>query len=149
MVKNVYRKIFITFFLLNCLLLPSIVHANQWQRVIGQEALTSIFNNTTIRGIALPNNDLELNKIHTEYDIEYCQDGTGELTFWGQVIPRTWRIKGNDQACIRTDLGERCYYFEQHTQYGYLYRAGLVGSKQMPWGVIVSYDNPSLCNKIK
>ncbi len=147
--KNFTRGCFSLFCLFSSLLFSSSANANQWQRVIGQESLARLFKNTTIHGVALPNKTFELNKIHTDWHIEYCQDGTGELTFWGQATPRTWRIKGNDQACIRTDSGERCYYYEQHTQYGLLFRAGLVGSRQTPWGFTVTYNNPALCDRLK
>lgn len=144
--RMVRSGLLVCFYLLICGVLSTTVKANSWRKVNDRDTLRRIYSNTVVRGISLPQKDFDLNKVHSDWHIEYCQDGTGMLTFRGQSIPRTWRIKGNDQVCIATGAGERCYQYEQHSQYGLLFRSGLANSKQMPWGFTVSLKKPAFCS---
>lgn len=136
-------------------LLPTLVsHASDWEKINNAELLKPIFNNTTLRGISWARSEFEINKLPTDWEVEYCQDGTGVLTFMGLPNARKWRLSTNAKwrlkssaiACITTDLGEKCYFYEQHVKYGKLYRAGLVGDNIAPWTFVISDEIPSLCN---
>lgn len=126
-------------------LMSSSVNAGQWKKIDTEESLKEMFNNVTVRGFSVPQKNFELNKVQTDWQIEYCHDGTGILTFMGQTYPRKWVIKGNDHVCITSDYGERCYYYEQHIKYGSLYRSGLVGSRKTPWSFTISKTKSEIC----
>ena len=129
-------------------MLAPLGNANQWQKINDPDALAKIYNNTVLVGVQWPRQQYDLNKIPTDWQIEYCQDGSGRLTFWGEVTPRSWRIKGRNQVCITTDYGEKCYFFEQHSIYGKLYRSGLAGSKIAPWVFKISDRQPAICENL-
>ena len=53
---------------------------------------------------------------------EYNVDGTGVLHAWGASIPRTWKIKGDDQLCFTAKNETLCYTLEKKSGEEGLYR---------------------------
>jgi hypothetical protein len=53
---------------------------------------------------------------------EYHADGTGVLHAWGASIPRTWKIKGDDQLCFTAKNETLCYTLKKNSGEEGLYR---------------------------
>lgn len=142
-------KLKISLWVSTCLLLmlPILGNADEWQKINDPKSLDEIYNDTVLVGVQWEQSQFHLNFAPTDWNIEYCQDGTGQLTFKGIVSPRSWKIKGKDQVCITTEFGEKCYFYERHLKYKGLYRNGLVGSKTPTWVFRVSDQKPTICKK--
>ena len=88
--------------------------ADNWQPVTGADNLRTLvsgndFKATLVDGVTAT--------------ARYEPDGTGALSAWGKVWPRTWEISGDDRICI--DYGERvdCVTIEQDLDEAGFYRA--------------------------
>ena len=135
--------LFVSIFLL--FLQSTGVFASDWKKIQDPETLKKIYTDTTLRGINYPQSNLDYNQLNTEWQIEYCSDGTGILTFMGHTYPRTWKIKGNDQICITVRSEEKCHFYEEHTKYLDVYRMGVVGKRNAPWVFTVRRQKPEIC----
>ena len=134
----------------------SSVFGSDWRKVDNAETLAKIYSDTTLRGVNYPHSNIDYNKLNTEWQIDYCSDGTGILTFWDQVYPRTWKIKGQDQVCVTVHAEEKCYFYEEHTRWKNIYRTGVIGKRRAPrvfitnnrsapWVFIVNNQKPEIC----
>lgn len=141
-----FLLLFVSIFFL--LLQSTGVFASDWKKIQDPETLMKIYNDTTLRGSDYPPSDVVREKMNTEWQIDYCSDGTGILTFMGHTYPRTWRINGSDQVCVTASSEEKCYFFEKHTKYLDVYRLGVVGRRQntTPWVFNVIRQKPEICN---
>lgn len=141
------RKIHI--FVSVCILffLSTSIYANEWRKIEDKESLEKIYHDTTLRGVSWPNPKFKNQQLNTQWHIDYCADGTGVLIFWEEKYPRTWKVTGQDQVCIRTDFGEKCYFFEESTKYKDLYRGGVFGKKKAPWVFTVINEKPEWCRE--
>ena len=45
---------------------------------------------------------------------EYDADGTATIEAWGEIFPRTWEVRGDDQVCYTSATETNCYTFEQN-----------------------------------
>lgn len=149
-----YTFVFISLGIL-CLYSGS-VFGSDWKKIRDPETLKRIYSDTTLRGVDFPDSNIEHKKLNTEWQIDYCSDGTGLLTFWDQTYPRTWKIKGQDQVCVTVHAEERCYFYEEHTKWENIYRTGVVGKRRTsrmfiannqsaPWVFIVNNQKPEIC----
>jgi hypothetical protein len=98
--KNMLRVMGILFVLGSA----TLVQANEWTPVIGEEDLNNFMRGITAER-TLPNGRVSRG--------EYHPDGTGTLYSWGAQIPRTWEVKGDDQICITSERKTNCYQFER------------------------------------
>lgn len=80
--------------------------ASDWKKVEDPETLKALYSDTTLRGSDYPPSSVAHDQMNTEWQIDYCSDGTGILTFMGHIYPRTWRINGSDQVCVTVHSGE-------------------------------------------
>ena len=92
-----------------------------------------------------PKTNLDYALLDTSWEIKYCADGTGVLTFWANEIPRTWEILGNDKVCISTPSGKKCYFCEENLKYENIYRCGVEGQKEAPYVFMVTKGKPDIC----
>lgn len=126
-------------------LYASWVCASDWKRVGDPETLAAIYSDTTLRGVNYPQSEIAYNKLNTEWQIDYCSDGTGILTFMGHTYPRTWAVKGQDQVCVTVHSEEKCYFYEEHTKYLDVYRSGVSDKRAAPWVFVVNRQKPAIC----
>lgn len=102
------RDSFLFMLIATLCLTSSNVFASDWRRISDPETLQAIYSNTTRRGSDYPPSGVANNKMNTDWQIDYCSDGTGVLTFMGHTYPRTWRIEGSDQKSgVPQTLGPR------------------------------------------
>ena len=125
----------------------STVLASDWKKIEDPETLKALYSDTTLRGSDYPPSGVARDQMNTEWQIDYCSDGTGILTFMGHTYPRTWRTNGSDQVCVTVRSEEKCYFFEEHTEYLDVYRLGVLGRKQSkaPWVFNVIRQKPEIC----
>lgn len=121
------------------------VQAQDWRKIDDPKLLEKIFTDTTMRGISWPTANKDFQRLDTDWQIEYCADGTGVLTFWDHKTPRTWKITAKDEVCIYTQHGEKCYFYEENMKYHDIYRCGVVGKREGPWVFKVQNDKPDVC----
>ena len=121
------------------------VQAQEWKKIDDPQVFRQIYTDTTLRGMPWPTANLDFHNLDTDWQIKYCADGTGVLTFWANETPRTWEIIGNDQVCISTVHGEKCYFCENHLKYKDIFRCGVIGKKEAPWVFRVTNDKPDIC----
>ena len=121
------------------------VHAQEWKKIDDPKVFRQIYTDTTLIGMPWPTANLDIHHLDTNWQIKYCADGTGVLTFWANDIPRTWEIIENDEVCISTAHGEKCYFCEEHLKYKEIFRCGVAGTKEAPWVFRVTNDKPDIC----
>lgn len=134
---------FITFSFV--LTISSTVHAQEWKKIDDPEVFRYIYTNSILRAKPWPTAKLDFHNLDTSWQIEYCADGSGVLTFWANETPRTWELIENDKVCISTPHGEKCYFCEENLKYKNIYRCGLVGQKEAPWIFEVTKVKPDIC----
>jgi hypothetical protein len=98
------------------LVLPA--QAQTWEPVTGDE-LRDVFSDTTLRATLGGGN---------EAVATYNADGTGQLTAWGDTIPREWRLDGDELACIKIDGKFQCFRVERNTDNPDEYRGTLLAT---------------------
>jgi hypothetical protein len=76
---------------------------------------------------------------------EYCADGTGTLTAYGETFKRQWEIKGA-QACVTSDQGTFCATFERSTKNPNEYRLTNLSSGRKTKFILVD-RSPLTCDK--
>lgn len=121
------------------------VYAQEWKKIDDQEVFRQIYTDTILRGVSWPTANLDIHHLDTNWQIKYCADGTGVLTFWENETPRTWEIIGNDKVCISTAYGEKCYFCEENLKYNDIFRCGVAGTKEAPWVFRVTTEKPDIC----
>jgi len=127
-------------------LFSSSVFGSDWKKIKDPETLKTLYSDTTIRGVDYPQSNYDYNKLNTEWQIDYCSDGTGILTFMGQTYPRIWKINGQDQVCVTVHTEEKCYFYEEHRKWKNIYRTGVIGKRNAPWVFIVNNQKPEICD---
>jgi hypothetical protein len=100
--------------LIQILLLSSQLSAQSWEPYTGAKKLRQLMSNTVMEGA--------LKKGVTSI-ARYNEDGSGELTAWGETLLRTWRVQGEDQVCINVGGSENCVTLEKASGMDDLYRA--------------------------
>lgn len=122
-----------------------LVHAQEWKRIDDRQTLEKIYVDKALRGIYYPTANRDFQHLDTNWQIDYCADGTGILTFWEQKTPRTWEITADDEVCISTQHGKKCYFCEENMKYKDIYRCGVVGKREAPWVFAVQNEKPESC----
>lgn len=102
------------------LVATSVVHAGEWEPLIGEDILRDYISGLTVER-QLPGGETATG--------EYYADGTGLIREYGGSFPRTWTIKGDDQLCIASDNRTQCYVYEKNTRSPGLYRGREVSSE--------------------
>jgi len=54
---------------------------------------------------------------------EYFADGTAKIAAWGEIFPRTWEVRGDNQVCYMSETETNCYTYEQNLEAPLEYRA--------------------------
>lgn len=139
------RYTFLSVSILLFCLHSSTVFASDWKKIRDHETLKRIYSDTTLRGVNYPHSNYDYNQLNTEWQIDYCSDGSGILTFMGHTYPRSWRIEGSDQICVAVHSEEKCYFYEEHPKYLDVYRTGVVGKRNAPWVFAVHRQKPQIC----
>ena len=133
--KNLYRYMALHSALVACLMAvmgtASLAFADNWNPVIGEQALRKIYSNTRTEW--------------KDFVGEYCSDGSAVVYGWGETFPRTWKVKGDDQVCVTSAEGTECYRFEQSTTSANLYRAILETGERVEFAI--SYIKPRSCKQ--
>ena len=93
-------------------LLPVAALAQDWQPVIGAQALRDFVGGRTVSWQEGPSSAWG----------EYHVDGTGTLHALGTEFDRTWEVKGDDQICFSGEPESQCYTLEKSTADPSLYR---------------------------
>lgn len=99
---------------LHFLIIPGTVLAQAWEPYTGAENLRRLMSDTVVEG--KPRDGVTSTG-------RYKNDGTGELTVWGETFPRTWRVEGTDQLCINIGQSENCVRLEKAVGQKAVYRA--------------------------
>lgn len=120
-------------------------HAQDWKKIDDPKVFRQIYTDTTLRGMQWPTANLDFHHLDTNWQINYCADGTGVLIFWANETPRTWEIIGNDKVCISSAQGEKCYFCEENLKYKDIFKCGMVGQKEAPWVFKVINEKPEIC----
>ena len=79
--------------------------ADDWVAIKDPTELRAIYGNKTIRGVTMTG---------TAFVGHYGADGKGIMIFGDKRIPRTWRVKGNEQVCVTDVSGTACYVYWRH-----------------------------------
>lgn len=95
-------------------LLSGTLLAQTWEPYTGAEKLRQLMSGTVMEGAL---------KEGVTSTARYNEDGTGELTAWGETLSRTWRVQGEDQVCINVGGSENCITLEKAAGVDGLYRA--------------------------
>jgi len=85
--------------------------AAEWVPIRSADELRAIYTDTTIQGTA----EVGRSRQNMSFTGQYRSDGTGMLFIGGRQIPRTWEIRGNDQACATDTSGTHCYRMERNS----------------------------------
>ena len=96
------------------LIIPGTVLAQAWEPYTGAENLRRLMSDTVVEG--KPRDGVTSTG-------RYKNDGTGELTVWGETFPRAWRVEGTDQLCINIGQSENCVRLEKAVGQEAVYRA--------------------------
>jgi hypothetical protein len=96
--------------------------AQDWQPLADADEIAALFSDTTHRGM-LPGGN--------EAVAQYNADGTGNLSAWGDLIERRWRVQGEDQACIEIGSEVRCFTLEMNASSPGNYRATNVATGEV------------------
>jgi hypothetical protein len=99
--------------LLAVLTLPVAGIADEWVPVTGEGQLRQLISDKTFSGTL---------KEGVSATAIYHADGRGELSAWGDVFPRQWRIEGEDRVCVLIEQEETCARIERSTTQANLYR---------------------------
>lgn len=115
-IKSMSLKRLQTILFINLLMLSvvSVAQGNEWEPVTGTDKLQSFMSGIKAER-KLPNGKMSRG--------EYLPDGTGTLYSWGAEIPRTWKIKDEDQICITAEHVHTCFQLERNNTDPNLYRA--------------------------
>lgn len=141
MVKN-YLQLILKFSKVVCvslMLLPVFsVQAESWIKITGEKELKTLYADVVQEG-ALTNK--------VKWRTEYCADGTGSLSAWGQSFPRTWQVKDEDTLCVTSDEGSKveCFQYEKNSVQSGVYRATDIITKQV-WVFSILKESPSSCS---
>ena len=102
-----------------CLLYCASVSATEWETVDDPSILRGLFSDTVMQATLVDGVIAEAT---------YNADGTGELRAWGEVFPRTWEVRGENQVCIGMERESKCFAMERSTDQPDTYRATDVAS---------------------
>ena len=58
------------------------VQSQEWKKIDDHKVFKKIYMDTTLTGMPWPTSNLEFYHLDTNWQIKYCADGTGVLTFW-------------------------------------------------------------------
>jgi hypothetical protein len=100
--------------------------ADEWVPVTRSETLSNFMSGLKAER-RLPNGEVSRG--------EYNQDGTGTVSGWGATIPRTWKVKGEDQICVTAERVTNCYRIERNRANPNLYR-----SRDVATGTVVDFQ---------
>jgi len=89
-------------------------YADNWAPLSGVETLRGLVAGATVK--------IEL-KEGVVATGEYYEDGTAKIEAWGEMFPRTWEVRGDDQVCYASITETSCYTFEKNLVVPGEYRA--------------------------
>jgi hypothetical protein len=112
--KWIMVRIVWTYILLIAFATAGHAYADNWVEFSGAEVLQEFVSEATA--------EIELRPgvIATG---EYYEDGTARIEAWGEIFPRTWEVRGDDQVCYSSTTETNCYTFEQNLDVPGEYRA--------------------------
>jgi hypothetical protein len=79
--------------------------AREWVEIRSPAELRALYSDKTWRGKGADG---------VPFVGHYRADGTGVMIRAGVHTPRTWEVKGPDQACVTDTNGTNCYRFQRH-----------------------------------
>ena len=120
--------------------LPTGAFGKDWERVIDEQGLLEIVNNTVHLG------QTKRYDYGFQWRGEYCSNGTGVIYANGNTYPRTWRISEDHEICATTSTGEKCYRYERSLNHRNKYRGGVEGMPP-PFVFIITDEKPEYCSK--
>lgn len=126
---------------------PTILCASDWHKINSIERLRAIYSNSIVKGVDWPGTNFERNRVHTEWQKDYCRNGFGQLKFMGQLVPFTWEVNDESKLCVVTAHGQKCYFIEENSIYENIYRSGLTGSENALWVFKVLDQTPTICEQ--
>jgi hypothetical protein len=80
-------------------------NSTDWVDIKDPKELRALYSNKTFHGKVVGG---------PAWVAYHRSDGKALLVINGKKIPRTWRVKGNDQVCVTTTTETTCYTYQRN-----------------------------------